>query len=127
MSAFRPLAVAVLGLVSLAYGMVATFEELVKYFSFAAGIFSTLIIVGGVILRVRGRAASSARRIPLWPLPPLLAIAGALGGVYWILRDQPRAQAVGLLIMGLAYLLSFWWMRPQPSVEAGRRSEGSGE
>jgi APA family basic amino acid/polyamine antiporter len=106
-------AVLLCGAVALLYALVGSFEELVKYFAFATGLFSSLIVAGGVWLRVRGRVPREARRIPLWPLPPLLAILGALGGSFWVLRDQPRSSLIGLGILALALPLA-------------RRSRGTG-
>jgi len=93
------LAVVGCGSVALIYALVGEFEELVKYFAFATGIFSSLILFGGMWLRARGRVPKEARRIPIWPLPSILAIVAALGGSYWVLRDQPRSSLIGLAIM----------------------------
>lgn len=96
------LAVLICGAAALLYALVGSFEELVKYFAFATGLFSSLILAGGLWLRARGRVPAEARRIPLWPVPPVLAIVAALGGSFWVLRDQPRSSLIGLAILALA-------------------------
>ncbi len=101
-------AVLICGLVAMLYAAVGSFEELVKYFAFGTGLFSSLILAGGIWLRVKGRVPSEAKRIPLWPLPPSLAIIAALGGAYWVLRDQPRSSLIGLAILALALPLARW-------------------
>ncbi len=98
-------AVLILGIVAFLYALVGKFEELVKYFAFATGIFSSLILLGGMWLRTRGRVPREARRIPLWPLPSILALVAAMGSSYWVLRDQPRSSFVGLALMLLSWPL----------------------
>jgi APA family basic amino acid/polyamine antiporter len=88
------------------YACVGSFEQLVQYFYFATGLFSAVILAGGMWLRARGRVAADSRRIPLWPLPPLLAVATALGGTAYVARSLPRASAIGLSILLLALPLS---------------------
>jgi APA family basic amino acid/polyamine antiporter len=95
-------AVVAVGVAALAYAAVGTFEELVKYFSFATALFSALILVGGLHWRARGRIPRDCRRIPWWPLPPVLAVAAALGGAGWIVVDQPRASLLGLILLAAA-------------------------
>jgi amino acid transporter len=112
------LAVVGCGSVALIYALVGEFEELVKYFAFATGIFSSLILLGGMWLRMRGRVPKEARRIPLWPLPSILAVVAALGGSFWVLRDQPRSSLIGLALMLCS--LPLWRFFGNPS----RSSEG---
>ena len=100
------LAIILCGLAALAYALVGSFEELVKYFSFATGLFSSLIIAGGVWLRAQGKIPQAARRIPSWPLPPIVAIVAALGGAVFVFRDQPRSSALGLVLLLVAIPLS---------------------
>jgi len=101
-------AILVCGGVSLAYALIGRFEELVKYFAFATGLFSAVILSGGLFLRGRGRVPATARRIPLWPLPPLVAIASALVSSGWVLADQPRSSLIGLGVMALSWPASRW-------------------
>lgn len=99
-------AILLCGAVSLVYTATGSFEELVKYFAFATGLFSALILAGGLRLRMSGAVAAGLRRIPLWPLPPLLAMAASLAATGWVLVDQPRSSLVGLAIMALSWPLS---------------------
>ncbi len=112
------LAVLVCGSVALIYALAGEFEELVKYFAFATGIFSSLILFGGIWLRARGRVPKKARRIPIWPLPSILAIVAALGGSFWVLRDQPRSSLIGLALMLCSLpLWRFFGSQSPPSPE----------
>ena len=114
-------AILLCGAMALVYTTIGSFEELVKYFAFATGIFSSLILAGGIRLRMKGEIPSGCRRIPLWPLPPLVAMAVALMGSGWVFRDQPRSSAIGLLIMALSWPLYSRFLRPDVEEPAASR------
>lgn len=119
-------AVLLMGVVSVVYAGLATFLELVKFFQFATGLFSALIVAGGWWLRQRGRIPRDRQRIPIWPLPPLVAGLASLGAVGFVLNDQPRSSLVGLALMLLALPLSGRISgRPsRPAVTRDRQGDG---
>jgi APA family basic amino acid/polyamine antiporter len=108
------LAVSIVGAIAVLYATVGSFVEIVKFFQFAAGLFSALIVAGGVWLRRRGRIEASHRRIPAWPLPPVVSILASLGAVVFVVRDQPRSSVLGLALMLLAWPLSIGFTRRRP-------------
>lgn len=110
-------AVAACAAVAALYACIATFDQLVRYFAFATGLFSALIVAGGMWLRWRRRIPAQARRIPGWPLPPLLTLAAALGSTIYIARSLPRASALGaallLAALPLSPLVTRWTRRAE--------------
>ena len=65
-----------------------------------------LIAVSAIVSRVRERSAERPFRMPLWPLPPLVAIAG----IGLAIRYQKLSDVVitGSVIVG-ALLYAFAW------------------
>jgi amino acid transporter len=104
-------AVAVMGTASLGYASIGELDELVKYFSVYTGLFSSLILVAGIWLRLRGRIPRQSRRIPLWPLPPILALVATVLGMLYVIRDQPRATIAGLVLLAVALPLARRFVR----------------
>jgi amino acid transporter len=104
-------AVVAMGLAALVYASIGTLGELVKYFQVTTSVFSAVILGGGLWLRARGRVAAEHRRVPLWPFPPLVAIAAAAGSIVYVVRDQPRASMAGLVVIALAIPVAGWLLR----------------
>ena len=65
-----------------------------------------LVAVSALVCRVRERGARHAFRMPWWPLPPLVAIAG---GIIALTRQEPRdlAIAFGITLVSLAGYAAF--------------------
>lgn len=92
-------AILAMAVVAMAYALGGGFTELVKFFGLCTALFSSLILIGGMRWRGLGRVDASQRRIPWWPFPPLLALCANLGAAISVLRDQPRASSLGLLLI----------------------------
>lgn len=101
-------AVLLLGAAASSYVVVASFEQLVKFFSFSTGLFSLLILLAGARLRLAGRVPAVSRRIPLWPLPLVIAVVATAGMVAYSFADQPRASLAGLAVVALALPAVAW-------------------
>ncbi|MBM7516054.1 APC family permease [Nocardioides nitrophenolicus] len=98
-----------------------------------ASVALVYLVVGACALRLRraGRAMSRGYRMPLWPLPPVLLVAGMLYVCAEVGRDAPSQLVIGLVTVGIgvAYYFGFIhprrgdrWTLPDPVVEA----EGEG-
>ncbi|WP_279582771.1 APC family permease [Fodinicola feengrottensis] len=59
-----------------------------------------LVAVSAIVCRIRDRSLARAFRMPLWPLPPLIAIAGV---VIALTQQKPLnlAIALGLALVSL--------------------------
>ena len=100
------LAIACVALAAAVYALAGGFTALVKYFGLATALFSSLILIGGWRWRALGRVEPAQRRIPLWPLPVLLALVANAGVAVAVIRDQPLAAILGALLIGAAIPLA---------------------
>lgn len=80
-----------------------------------ASVAVVYLVVGGCALRLRrtGAAASRGYRMPLWPLPPLLLIAGMVYVCWTAARDTPSQLAVSLCTMAVGILYYFGFIHPR--------------
>ncbi|RAL24401.1 APC family permease [Thermoflavimicrobium daqui] len=76
---------------------------------FAIFIFYIQAFIAVFILRKRKRTISCLYRVPLYPLTPLLAIAGSLFVVMSTIIYDPKGtlSAIALILLGLPF---YWWM-----------------
>jgi len=97
-----------------------------------ASVALVYLVVGACALRLRraGCAVSRGYRMPLWPLPPVLLVAGMLYVCVEVGRDAPSQLVIGLVTVGIgvAYYFGFIhprrgdrWTLPDP-VEEGNES-----
>ncbi|UUW92432.1 APC family permease [Pimelobacter simplex] len=95
-----------------------------------ASVAVVYLVVGTSALRLRrpGLARSRGYRMPWWPLPPLLLIAGMVYVCVQVARDTPSQLAISLttMVLGLVYYLGFIhprrgerWTLPDPVEEEG--------
>lgn len=92
-------AILTMAAVAMLYALGGGFTGLVKFFGLCTAMFSSLILIGGMRWRATGRVEEPQRRIPWWPLPPLLALCANFGAALSVLRDQPRASTIGIAII----------------------------
>jgi amino acid transporter len=100
-----------------------------------ASVAVVYLVVGACALRLRrpGVAASRGYRMPLWPLPPLLLIAGMVYVCVQVAKDTPSQLAIslGTMVVGLLYYVGYIhprrgerWTLPDPveeEIEGARR------
>ena len=104
-------ALAILGVVSAAYCLMGTFEQIMRYFVFVSMIWYVMNILAIFILRRRRPDADRPFRVPLYPLPPLLFLLMALGLGSQLLIEDRRDALIGLLILCAAVPAYFVWRR----------------
>ncbi|MCX7970697.1 MAG: amino acid permease [Negativicutes bacterium] len=100
-------------------------ERLTNITMFSVWIFYILCFVGVFLARVRHPEAPRSYRVPLYPVTPVLAIAGALFIIYGMFTAQPLNAmfAVVLIGLGLPVLRLFCGDRPlYHSLAIGKRS-----
>jgi len=80
-----------------------------------ASVAVVYLVVGGCALRLRRTGAASSRgyRMPLWPLPPLILIAGMVYVCWTVARDTPSQLAVSLCTMAVGILYYFGFIHPR--------------
>ncbi|MBP0456365.1 APC family permease [Streptomyces montanisoli] len=83
-------------------GVLCVFSSLEDLITFTGVVIVTmylLVAVSALVCRVRDRSLPRAFRLPLWPLPPLLAIAGVAVA---LTQQSPRDLAIALGIAAAA-------------------------
>ncbi|MCX7970015.1 MAG: amino acid permease [Negativicutes bacterium] len=99
---------------SFVYFTVVDTERLTNITMFSIWIFYVFCFWGVIRTRRRLPDAPRSYRVPLYPVVPLLAIAGALYVIYGMFVSQPlnAVFAVGLILIGLPVLHFFCGDRP---------------
>ncbi len=93
-------------LLSFVYMRVLDADRLTDMAMFVIWIFYVLAFVAVVIARRRYPDAPRSYRVPLYPLPPLIAVGGALYIIYGMLVSQPvnAVASIVLTLVGLPVL-----------------------
>jgi amino acid transporter len=101
----------VVGIVSAAYTLLGSFEEIIKYFVFVSTIWVALAIAAVIRLRVQRPEAKRPFRVPLYPLPPLIYLLVAGGLLYQLLRENTRDSLMGLGVVVASLPAFLLWER----------------
>ncbi|OIV35935.1 amino acid permease [Mangrovactinospora gilvigrisea] len=91
-------------------GVLCVFTSLSNLITFTGVVIATiylLVAVSSIVSRVRDRGLAGTFRMPLWPLPPLVAIAG----VAVALANQETKDLVIALPLAAVAVLGFWLVR----------------
>ena len=93
-------------ILSFVYMQMLDADRLTDMAMFAIWIFYMLSFIAVFIARKRLPDAPRSYRVPLYPLPPLIAIGGALYIIYGMLTSQPvnALISIGLTLVGLPVL-----------------------
>ncbi|WEV44030.1 amino acid permease [Lactobacillus sp. ESL0684] len=75
-----------------------TFDSLTDMLVYVSWIFSLLLFIGVFILRKREPDLLRPYKIPLYPLPPILAIIGAIFIIINTTLTQPKLALTGILL-----------------------------
>jgi APA family basic amino acid/polyamine antiporter len=104
-------ALVAVGVVSAAYSLFATFEQIIRYFVFVATLWFVFIIGSVILHRFRRPQHPRPFRVPLYPLPPLVYLVVALGLLFQLARDAPRDAVIGLAVLVLSVPVYYVWER----------------
>lgn len=96
-------ATALLAALALALLWSGSFEWLVLFSGIGLALFSLATVAAVIVLRIRRPDLHRPFRLPLYPLPPLIYLAGtaALVAVAFAERPEESAAAIGAILLGL--------------------------
>jgi APA family basic amino acid/polyamine antiporter len=105
------------GLISIVFIVFGSFNSLSDLVIFVVWIFFTLGVLGIFILRRRTDRVTGRYRVPLYPVVPLLGIAGGLFLTVATIAEAPLKAllGIGLTLLGLPFY--YWSRRNQAAVE----------
>lgn len=80
-----------------------------------ASVALVYLVVGACALRLRRPGAASSRgyRMPLWPLPPVLLVAGMVYVCVEVGRDAPSQLVIGLATVAVGVVYYFGFIHPR--------------
>jgi amino acid transporter len=104
------LATLVVGVLGVALCLQSTLVSVITFVSVLYAISYGLVVVAAIVSRIRDRQEDRPYRLPLWPLPPLIALAGI---VYAITQQKGSDLIITASIFGagLIYYFAFLWPR----------------
>lgn len=102
-------------LIAVVYIFSGTFNTLTDLLIFVLWIFFTMGVIGVFILRKRGLSDPKNYRVPLYPLTPIVGIAGGLFIlISTIITDTGRSLiGIGITLLGLPV---YWWLEKKKGV-----------
>lgn len=103
-------AVVALGVISAAYCLLGTFDQLIRYFVFISMIWYVMSFLAVFRLRQTRPAAERPFRVPLYPVTPAIFVIAALGLMYQLLHENTRDSLIGLVILAVS-LPTYWVWR----------------
>lgn len=90
------------------YVMSGSFNFLTDMLMFVLWIFFTLGVFGVFILRKRGMSDKENYRVPLFPITPVIGIAGSLFILGSTMIGDPVRSLIGLGVTALGFPVFFW-------------------
>lgn len=107
------------GLIAIVFVLFGSFNSLSELVMFVIWIFFTLGVIGIFILRRRTEPVIGRYRVPLYPVVPLLGVAGGLYLMVATITEAPKKAllGIGLTLLGLPFY--FWSKRHQTADVAG--------
>jgi len=97
----------------IAMGMVLTlaFDTLLIYIGFTLSLFTTMTVVGLIVLRIKRPSAKREYQTLGYPLTPILFILGNLWVIYFSIRSRLVISLYGLGTLGVGYLVYLCFKR----------------
>jgi APA family basic amino acid/polyamine antiporter len=93
------------GGVSIAFVLTSTFQALLMYVGFMLAVFSSLTVLGMMILRVKDPDRPRPYKTWCYPLTPILFVAGNLWIVIFSMRSNLTAFLWGVVTVGVGWLV----------------------
>lgn len=105
------ISLALVGVLSAAYTLSGTFEEVIRYFVFVAALWFFMNILAVIVLRRRRPDLDRPFRVPLYPLSPLLFLGVILSLACSLFVEDPKGSLMGLGLIVLAVPVYRLWKR----------------
>ncbi len=86
-----------------------SYDALLTYVTFASLVFNALTVAAVLVLRRRAPERPRPYRVPLYPLPPVLFLAGAGFFIVYIFVGAPREALAGIALV-LTGLPAYAWL-----------------
>ena len=104
------------GVIAIVFVMFGSFNSLSDLVIFVVWIFFTLGVVGVFILRRRTERVAGRYSVPLYPIVPLLGVAGGLYLVVATITEAPikALLGIGLTLLGLPF---YYWSKHGQAAE----------
>ncbi|MBD3298147.1 MAG: amino acid permease [candidate division Zixibacteria bacterium] len=99
----------ILAIISAAYCLLGTFQQIIRYFVFHAMIWFILASLGVIVWRIRRPQAPRPFKVPWYPLPPILFTLVAGGLAYQLLVNNARDTLIGVGVIVLSVPVYFVW------------------
>jgi amino acid transporter len=104
-------ALVIIGVMTAAYCLLGTFDQLIRYFVFVAMIWFIMNIVGVFILRARRPDAPRPFRVPGYPFTPAIFLIVGLGLMYQLLQENTRDSLIGVGVLVLSFPAYWIWRK----------------
>lgn len=85
-------------ILAVVYVMSGSFNYLTDLLIFVLWIFFTLGVVGVFVLRKRGLSDKANYRVPLYPITPIIGIAGSVYILGSTMISDPQRSIIGLAV-----------------------------
>lgn len=95
-------------LLAVVYVMSGSFDYLTDMLMFVLWIFFTLGVIGVFFLRKRGLSSKENYRVPLYPITPIVGIAGSLFILVSTVISDPVRSVIGVAVALLGIPVFFW-------------------
>lgn len=106
------------GILAVIYILTGTFNSLTDLCIFVIWIFFTLGVFGIFILRKRVKREKGLYRVPLYPITPILGIAGGVYLMYSTIRDSFTGAMLGI-VLTLIGLPVYYYCKNKNKVKEG--------
>jgi len=100
------------GVIGVALCLQSTLVSVITFTSVLYAISYGLVVVAALVSRIRDRQEDRPYRLPLWPLPPIIALAGI---VYAITQQKGSDLIITASIFGAGLIYYLAFLRPRAS------------
>lgn len=99
-------AVAILGIVGTILAFQSTLVDTITFLGVLVAVIYGLVALAAIVSRIRSPKAARPYRLPLWPVPPILALAGVILALTQQ-KGSDLAICGGVFIAGMIYYLLY--------------------
>jgi APA family basic amino acid/polyamine antiporter len=100
-------AIVVQSMISLLFIVTSTFEQVITYLGFTLNMFTFLTILGFLMYKLKNKQETTAYKVPLFPIVPLVFLLAGLWILIYGFVYKPKESLLGMLTLG--YGAFFYW------------------